>query len=100
MLCRLITIAKVIQERFSNMSIFTYYPKIAYKVDDYNFLQAIDITIVNKIKKCINIENNCDKNKYIKNGGDNEINNNIIYNYLEYYKNKYNKYLKYCKIIL
>lgn len=33
------------------MSIFTYYPKIAYKVDDYNFLQAIDITIVNKIKK-------------------------------------------------
>ena len=33
------------------MSIFTYYPKIAYKVDDYNFLQAIDINIVNKIKK-------------------------------------------------
>ena len=33
------------------MSIFTYYPKIAYKVDDYNFLQAIDITVVSKIKK-------------------------------------------------
>ncbi len=32
------------------MSIFTYYPKIAYKVDDYNFLKAIDINIVTKIK--------------------------------------------------
>ena len=32
------------------MSIFTQYPKIAYKVDDYNFLKAIDITVVSKIK--------------------------------------------------
>jgi hypothetical protein len=32
------------------MSIFTYYPKIAYKVDDYNFLKAIDINVVTKIK--------------------------------------------------
>ena len=38
------------QEQFSNMSIFTYYPKIAYKVDDYNFLKAIDINVVTKIK--------------------------------------------------
>ena len=32
------------------MSIFTYYPKIAYKVDDYNFLKAIDINVVTKLK--------------------------------------------------
>ena len=32
------------------MSIFTYYPKIAYKVDDYNFLKVIDINVVTKIK--------------------------------------------------
>ena len=32
------------------MSIFTQYPKIAYKVDDHNFLKAIDITVVSKIK--------------------------------------------------
>ena len=32
------------------MSIFTQYPKIAYKVDDYNYLKAIDITVVSKIK--------------------------------------------------
>jgi hypothetical protein len=32
------------------MSIFTYYPKIAYKVDDYNFLKAIDINVVAKLK--------------------------------------------------
>jgi len=38
------------QEQFSNMSIFTYYPKIAYKVDDYNFLKAIDINVVTKLK--------------------------------------------------
>ena len=60
--------------------------------------------IINKIKKCLNIENNCDKNNQIKTGGNNniidEINNNIIKNYIEYYENKYNKYLNYCKIIL
>ena len=32
------------------MSIFTQYPKIAYKVDDHNYLRAIDITVVSKIK--------------------------------------------------
>ena len=35
------------------MSIFTYYPKIAYKVDDYNYLKAIDINIVSKVKDYI-----------------------------------------------
>ena len=35
------------------MSIFTYYPKIAYKVDDYNYLKAIDINVVSKLKDYI-----------------------------------------------
>ena len=35
------------------MSIFTYYPKIAYQIDDYNYLKAIDITVVSKIKNYI-----------------------------------------------
>jgi hypothetical protein len=32
------------------MSIFTNYPKIRYKIDDHDFLKAIDITVVSKIK--------------------------------------------------
>jgi hypothetical protein len=35
------------------MSIFTYYPKIAYKIDDHNYLRAIDINLVAKIKDYI-----------------------------------------------
>ena len=35
------------------MSIFTYYPKIAYKIDDYNYLRAIDINVVSKVKDYI-----------------------------------------------
>lgn len=35
------------------MSIFTYYPKIAYKIDDYNYLKAIDINVVSKVKDYI-----------------------------------------------
>ena len=32
------------------MSIYTFYPKISYKVDDYDSLRAIDITSSLKIK--------------------------------------------------
>jgi len=32
------------------MSIFTNYPKIRYKIDDHDYLKAIDITVVSKIK--------------------------------------------------
>ena len=32
------------------MSIFTHYPKVRYKIDDHNYLKAIDITVVSKIK--------------------------------------------------
>ena len=35
------------------MSIFAYYPKIAYKIDDYNYLKAIDINVVSKVKDYI-----------------------------------------------
>ena len=35
------------------MSIFAYYPKIAYKIDDYNYLKAIDINVVSKLKDYI-----------------------------------------------
>jgi len=35
------------------MSLFTYYPKIAYKIDDYNYLKAIDINVVSKVKDYI-----------------------------------------------
>ena len=35
------------------MSIFAYYPKVAYKIDDYNYLKAIDINIVSKVKDYI-----------------------------------------------
>ena len=35
------------------MSIFTYYPKIAYKIDDYNYLKSIDINVVSKVKDYI-----------------------------------------------
>jgi len=32
------------------MSIFTNYPKVRYKIDDHNYLKAIDITVVSRIK--------------------------------------------------
>jgi hypothetical protein len=35
------------------MSIFAYYPKIAYKIDDYNYLKAVDINVVSKVKDYI-----------------------------------------------
>ena len=35
------------------MSIFANYPKIAYKIDDYNYLKAIDINVVSKVKDYI-----------------------------------------------
>jgi hypothetical protein len=35
------------------MSIFAYYPKVAYKIDDHNYLKAIDINIVSKVKDYI-----------------------------------------------
>ena len=70
MLCRIITIAQVIQERFSNMSIFTYYPKIAYKVDDYNFLRAIDINVVTKIKDFLTQYRSISYIPYVVNNGE------------------------------
>ena len=33
------------------MSIFTLYPKVSYKIDDYNYIRAVDITQSIKIKK-------------------------------------------------
>ena len=33
------------------MSIYTYFPKINYKVDEYDSLRAIDITSAIKIKE-------------------------------------------------
>ena len=47
------------------MSIFTYYPKIAYKVDDYNFLQAVDISVVSKIKKHLTEYRGISYNPYV-----------------------------------
>jgi hypothetical protein len=32
------------------MSIFTLYPKVSYKIDDYNYIRAVDITQSIKIK--------------------------------------------------
>jgi len=52
------------------MSIFTYYPKIAYKVDDYNFLQAIDINVVTKIKKHLTEYKGISYNPYVVGDGE------------------------------
>jgi hypothetical protein len=51
------------------MSIFTLYPKIAYKVNEYDFLKAIDITQSTKIKSFLRDYRGISFNPYtIKNG--------------------------------
>jgi hypothetical protein len=52
------------------MSIFTYYPKIAYKVDDYNFLKAIDINVVTKIKDFLTQYRAISYSPYVVNNGE------------------------------
>ena len=52
------------------MSIFTYYPKIAYKVDDYNFLKAIDINVVTKIKDFLTQYRSISYSPYVVNNGE------------------------------
>jgi len=51
------------------MSIFTLYPKIAYKVNEYDYLRAIDITQSAKIKSFLKDYRGISFNPYtIKNG--------------------------------
>ena len=52
------------------MSIFTYYPKISYKVDDYNFLKAIDINVVTKIKDFLTQYRSISYSPYVVNNGE------------------------------
>jgi hypothetical protein len=52
------------------MSIFTYYPKIAYKVDDYNFLKAIDINVVAKLKDFLTQYRSISYSPYVVNNGE------------------------------
>lgn len=63
------------------MSIFTYYPKIAYKVDDYNFLKAIDINVVTKIKDYLTQYRGISYTPYIV--GDGESPDFISYKFYE-----------------
>jgi hypothetical protein len=51
------------------MSIFTLYPKIAYKVNEYDYLRAIDITQSTKIKSFLKEYRGISFNPYtVKNG--------------------------------
>ena len=52
------------------MSIFTYYPKIAYKIDDYNYLKAIDINVVSKVKDYITQYRSIGYTPYVVNDGE------------------------------
>lgn len=51
------------------MSIFTLYPKIAYKVNEYDYLRAIDITQSTKIKSFLRDYRGISYNRYtVKDG--------------------------------
>jgi len=52
------------------MSIFAYYPKIAYKIDDYNYLKAIDINVVSKVKDYITQYRSIGYTPYVVNDGE------------------------------
>ena len=52
------------------MSIFAYYPKIAYKIDDYNYLKAIDINVVSKLKDYITQYRSIGYTPYVVQDGD------------------------------
>jgi hypothetical protein len=52
------------------MSIFTYYPKVAYKIDDFNSLRAIDITVASKIKDYTKVYKNISYNPYVIQDGE------------------------------
>jgi hypothetical protein len=52
------------------MSIFTYYPKIAYKIDDHNYLKAIDINVVSKVKDYITQYRSIGYNPYVVQDGE------------------------------
>jgi hypothetical protein len=52
------------------MSIFTLYPKIAYKVNEYDYLRAIDITQSTKIKSFLKDYRGISFNPYIVKDGE------------------------------
>ena len=52
------------------MSIFTLYPKIAYKVNEYDYLRAIDITQSTKIKSFLRDYRGISYNPYIVKDGE------------------------------
>lgn len=52
------------------MSIFTYYPKIAYQIDNYNYLKAIDINVVSKVKNYISEYRSISYSPYVVQDGE------------------------------
>jgi hypothetical protein len=53
------------------MSIFTNYPKVRYKIDDHNYLKAIDITVVSQIKNYLKEFRGITYNPYVIQDGEN-----------------------------